>query len=59
MTLEGPELEDFIQRFENCFGDRLSASAANEMYARLMELYRMLKVAAERPETQEDFIIEA
>lgn len=43
MPLSGDELEDFIKTYENAFNERITAEEANEMFSRLLHLYRRIK----------------
>lgn len=46
MKLSKEELEEFIQRYENALGDRLTFEEALELMERLRVLYETLRVSA-------------
>jgi hypothetical protein len=43
MQLDGEQLEDFIKSYENAFDERITAEQANEIHARLLDLYARIK----------------
>ncbi len=47
MPLQGDALEDFIRTYEIAFNEHLTAAEANEMYARLLHLYRSIRKVPE------------
>ena len=42
MQFPADELEEFIRRWENAFGERLTAAAAEREASQLVELFRVL-----------------
>lgn len=52
MPLQGEELDDFIRSYENCFGERLTAEEANELFVRLLHLYQSIKPIAAEGESE-------
>lgn len=50
MPLAGDELEDFIRTYENAFNERITPEEANEMFSRLLHLYRRIKRLQDDPE---------
>lgn len=43
MALTGDDLKDFIEAYENAFGERLTVEQANELFFRLLHLYRLIR----------------
>jgi hypothetical protein len=59
MKLEGEALEDFIKGYVNTFNERLTPEAANELHARLLDLYERIRRVpeewhAKQPEASND-----